>query len=170
MVVLLLALVAGAVIAAEPAPALGRPLDADTLRGLPRTVFPDGRGLPAGSGGVAAGAELYAAQCAACHGPGGIGGTADELAGGRMPLDSDWPDKTVGTYWPWATTVFDFIRRSMPLYAPGSLSADQAYALTAWLLFRNGIVAEDTVLDAASLAAVRMPNRDGFIQVWPEDH
>ena len=171
LIALGLLLVAGPVCAGGPAtPALGRELTTAEVAALPRTVFPDGRGLPAGSGSVAEGRVLYEQQCRACHGPRGVGGTADELAGGRMPLDSEWPDKNVGTYWPYATTVFDFVRRSMPLTAPGSLSADQAYALTAWLLYRNDILPADAVLDEASLPAVRMPNRDGFIRVWPAAH
>jgi len=156
-------------LAAEPAgPTLGQRLDAAALEALPATVWPDGRGLPAGRGSVARGRELYAAKCASCHGPKGQGGTADELRRGRMPLTSASPDKTIGRYWPYATTVFDFIRRAMPMDAPGSLEAGEAYALTAYVLYLNDLLAEDAVLDAASLAALRMPNRDGFIRVHPE--
>jgi cytochrome c len=156
------------VAAQADAPRLGRSVPAAQVRALDRFVMPDGAGLPPGSGDVATGAALYARQCANCHGPEGVGGSADELAGGHMALDSEWPDKNIGTYWPYATTVFDFIRRSMPLTAPGSLSADEVYALTAYLLWRNAIIAEDAVLDARSLARVVMPNRDGFIRFWPE--
>lgn len=95
----------------------------------------------------------------------GRGATADELAGGRMPLDSDTPDKVIGSYWPYATTLFDFIARAMPLNAPKTLSPDQVYAVSAYLLYLNGLLAEDASLDAASLAAIRMPNRDGFVLI-----
>jgi mono/diheme cytochrome c family protein len=146
----------------HPGPGLGVELSPAQVATLDRTVFPDGAGLPVGSGSVAEGEALFDQRCAACHGPGGRGAVAPELAGGQMALDSEWPDKTIGTYWPYAPTLFDFIRRAMPLNAPGSLSDDQAYALTAYLLHRNDIVPADTRLDAASLPQVRMPNREGF--------
>ena len=146
-------------------PALGEALDAATLTAIDSTVFPDGRGLPAGSGSVAEGRVLFEQRCAVCHGAGGRGASAPELAGGEMGLTGEWPDKIVGTYWPHATTLFDFIRRAMPMTAPGSLSADQVYALTAYVLFLNDIVPETGRLDAEALAAVQMPNRDGFIWI-----
>ena len=105
---------------------------------------------------------LYAQHCVACHGPGGRGGPGGELAGGTQALTSNTPDQTIGTYWPYATTLFDFIRRAMPLDAPGSLEPDEVYALCAYLLAENGIIAPETELDAATLAAIVMPNRDGF--------
>ena len=155
-----------AALAAELAPPrLGRPVPAEALARGDRHVFPDGRGLPAGRGSVAQGAVLYQAQCAACHGVDGRGLTAEELVGGVGSLASAEPEKTVGSYWPHASTLFDFIRRSMPLHAPGSLKADEVYALSAWLLHANGILPAEAVLDAASLAAVRRPNRAGFVAV-----
>ena len=159
---------AAATLAFAQGPQLGRVLESHEISALPVTVWPTGRGLPPGEGSVAQGEALFLAQCAACHGPGGVGGTADELSGGQMGLTSEWPDKTIGTYWPYATTVFDFIRRAMPMTAPGSLSADDTYALTAYLLHRNELLPADAILDAASLAAVRMPNREGFDRMWPE--
>ena len=147
------------------APRLGRPVPAEALARGDRHVFPDGRGLPPGRGSVAQGARLYQAQCAACHGVDGRGLTAEELVGGVGSLATAEPEKTVGSYWPHATTLFDFIRRAMPLHAPGSLQADEVYALSAWLLHANGILPADAVLDAAALAAVRMPNRAGFVAV-----
>jgi S-disulfanyl-L-cysteine oxidoreductase SoxD len=151
-----------------PVPALGERLDAEETAALPTTIYPDGRGLPPGSGTAAEGAALFAGLCAQCHGPEGIGGSAPELAGGRAALDSEYPDQNIGTYWPHATTIFDFLRRSMPMFAPGSLEDDHYYALTAWLLERNGLWPSDQPLDAAGLASVKMPNRDGFDSYWPD--
>jgi cytochrome c len=129
--------------------------------------LPDGRGLPAGSGSVSQGKEVYEQQCVACHGANLQGGIGDKLVGGRGTLvNSDptkGPVKTVESYWPWATTLFDYVKRSMPLTAPGSLTNDQVYAVSAYILAQAKIVPEDATLDAKSLAQVRMPNRDGFI-------
>ncbi len=151
--------------AAEPYPALGEPATAAEIAAHDTMVFPDGTGLPAGRGDVATGEVLYGNQCVACHGPGGRGGPGGELAGGSEPLAGDTPDQTIGTYWPYATTLFDFIRRAMPLHAPGSLTNDEVYALCAYLLAENGIISRDTELDAAGLGAIVMPNRDGFIPI-----
>jgi len=130
------------------------------------SVFPDGTGLPSGQGDVETGKAVYQAQCAACHGPGGRGGSAEELVGqGR--LDGPTPDKTIGNYWPYATTVFDFIRRAMPLHKPGSLNNGDVYAVTAYLLYLNGLIPAETVLNAGNLPAIVMPNRKGFVSVWP---
>jgi cytochrome c len=148
--------------AAGPLPRLGMLVSpAEAARGE-RTVFPDGRGLPPGHGSAVEGAALYRAKCASCHGEGGRGATAEELAGGSGALTSAAPDKTIGLYWPYATTLFDFTRRAMPMDAPGSLSDDEVYALCAYLLFANGLVGEREEMNARSLPAVRMPNRDGF--------
>ncbi len=129
--------------------------------------LPDGRGLPKGSGSATDGEKLYQAQCASCHGDKLQGGLGDRLVGGRGTLvNSDptkAPVKTVESYWPYATTLFDYIKRAMPMLAPGSLSNDEVYAVSAYILSQGGIVAPDAVLDASSLARVAMPNRDGFI-------
>ena len=162
---MLLAAAAGAASAALGGPGLGRVLTEAELTDLRHTIYPDDSGLPPGRGSVREGARVYAAHCVSCHGPEGRGATADELAGGRMPLDSDTPDKVIGTYWPYATTLFDFIARAMPLNAPKTLSADQVYAVSAYLLHLNGLLPEDGALDAAALAAIRMPNRDGFVWI-----
>lgn len=143
-------------------PGLGQPLDERTLLALDRTVFPDGTGLPQGSGDVSLGEALFAERCAHCHGEAGAGGTAPELAYAQMPLDSEWPDQTIGSYWPYATTVFDFVRRAMPMEAPGSLSDEQTYHLTAYLLHLNGLHERDAPLTRQVLITLRMPNRDGF--------
>ncbi len=129
--------------------------------------LPDGRGLPQGSGSVEQGKLVYQAQCVACHGDRLQGGPGDRLVGGRGTLvNSDptkAPVKTVESYWPYATTLFDYVKRAMPLNAPDSLSNDEVYAVSAYILSEAKIIPPDAVLDAKSLAAVRMPNRDGFI-------
>lgn len=150
-----------------PRAALGRPAPADLIRRLDRTVASDGRGLPAGSGTVAAGHAIFADKCASCHGEEGTGGAAEPLVGGRGSLASAKPLKTVGSYWPYATTLFDYVRRAMPLTAPRSLADREVYSLVAYLLWRNGIVAADTRLDRKSLPRVRMPNRGGFVSLEP---
>lgn len=151
--------------ASLPPAAWGQALDRAAAQAGDRHVFPDGRGLPPGRGSVAEGGRLYAAHCAACHGVDARGLTAEELVGGVGSLASAEPERTVGSYWPHAPTLFDFIRRAMPLHAPGSLRDDEVYALCAWLLHGSGLLPADAVLDASRLAALRMPNRDGFVQV-----
>lgn len=127
------------------------------------TVFPDGAGLPPGQGTVAQGRALYLERCAACHGAKGEGNDDyPALAGGRGSLRSKAPILTVGSYWPYATTLWDYIRRAMPYPQPGSLTPDEVYALTAYVLHLNGIVDERTTLDRQSLPRIHMPNRDGF--------
>jgi cytochrome c len=143
----------------QPHVRLGRSLAAEPVA---PTVWPDGRGLPAGQGSVVTGERVYIERCQSCHGERGTGGSGGHLAG-RSPLDGPHPDRTVGNYWPYATTVFDYIRRAMPPQAPWSLTSDEAYALTAYVLHLGGVVAADAVLDARSLPAVRMPNREGFL-------
>jgi len=163
-----LPLVLAATAAAQTAPPHGRygigtPLTEARLAPWNIDVAPDGRSLPAGQGTVAAGRSLYAAQCAACHGAQGEGGQGDRLAGGAGTLASAKPVRTVGSYWPYATTLYDYIRRAMPLYAPQSLTSDQVYSATAYILHLNGLLPEDATLDAQALRAIRMPNRDGFV-------
>ena len=148
---------------AEASHDIGTPLTDQDLVAWNIDVAPDGRGLPAGSGDVATGAHLFAAKCAACHGAQGQGGLGDPLIGGQGTLASAKPKRTVGSYWPYATTLFDYIRRAMPYNAPESLSADEVYAVSAFLLNQNGIVPANTRLDAASLPRVVMPNHDGFV-------
>lgn len=123
----------------------------------------DGKALPPGKGTVAEGEEIFALQCASCHGETGEGDIADQLVGGQGTLNTDKPVKTVGSYWPYAPTLFDYIRRAMPLSAPQSLSNDEVYALSAYILNLNEIVDENAVLDAQSMREIQMPNRDGFV-------
>lgn len=129
--------------------------------------LPDGRGLPPGSGTVEQGKVVYQEQCAACHGANLQGGTGDRLIGGRGTLvngdPTKSPVKTIESYWPYATTIFDYVKRAMPFAAPDSLSNDQVYAVTAYILAEAKIVAPDAVMNATTLPAVKMPNRDGFI-------
>ncbi|WP_299592728.1 cytochrome c [uncultured Tateyamaria sp.] len=132
------------------------------------SIAPDGHGLPEGSGTAQLGAEIYAGSCAFCHGDSARGGPAGSLAGGIGTLTLDAHEKTVGSYWPYSTTVFDYIRRAMPYFAPGSLTDEEVYAVTAYLLHVNGIISENFVLDADTLPAIQMPNRDGFISHWPD--
>jgi S-disulfanyl-L-cysteine oxidoreductase SoxD len=120
-------------------------------------VGPDGAGLPPDRGTVAAGEQVYKAKCVACHGPTGTEGPMDKLVGEKLPV------KTIGSFWPYATTVFDYIRRAQPYDKPGSLTDEEVYGLTAWLLFRNNIISADQVIDADTLPKVKMPNRDGFV-------
>lgn len=125
-------------------------------------VRSDGRGLPAGHGTVGEGQIVFETKCAGCHGAKGEGKPADSLVGGAGTLTAAKPVKTIGSFWPYAPTLFDYVRRAMPFDAPQSLSNDEVYAVSAYLLHLNGVVASDASLDAATLAAVRMPNRDGF--------
>jgi S-disulfanyl-L-cysteine oxidoreductase SoxD len=130
-------------------------------------VRADGQGLPAGRGSVRQGETIFAQACAACHGAKGEGKPADQLVGGFGTLATAKPVRTVGSYWPYATTLFDFIRRAMPFNAPQSLTADEVYAVAAYILYLNNIVPADTVLDAGSLPKVAMPNRNGFTSPDP---
>lgn len=143
--------------------AIGTPVSAADIAAWNIDVAPDGRGLPAGSGDVATGGRIFGAKCAACHGAKGEGLIGDQLIGGSKTLTGANPKRTVGNYWPYATTLFDYIRRAMPYNAPQSLSADEVYAVSAWILNQNGIVADNARLDAHSLASIHMPNRDGFV-------
>jgi hypothetical protein len=160
-----------AIAAQAPAPArygLGRPATPDEIRAQDIDARPDGHGLPPGRGTVREGATVYAAKCASCHGPKGEGGSADRLVG-RNPGDSfahaTDPKliRTVGSYWPYATTLFDYTSRAMPFPRPGTLTADETYGLVAYILFLNGIVPEDAVMEAATLPKVLMPARDHFV-------
>lgn len=148
---------------------LGSPAPKALIEAWDIDVRPDGAGLPAGQGSVAQGRELYAQRCAACHGVRGEGGPQDRLAGGQRSLTSAAPVKTVGSFWPYATTLFDYVRRAMPFDAPQSLDDDAVYAVVAFLLHLNGIVPETAVMTRITLPSVEMPNRQGFI-AQPIDH
>jgi mono/diheme cytochrome c family protein len=144
-------------------PNLGRAASAEEIAAWDISVPPTGVGLPAGSGSVKEGESVYVAKCQGCHGAKGLGKPADPLVGGIGSLSSGKAVLTVGSYWPYATTLFDYVRRAMPTTNPQSLSDIEVYAVTAYVLYLNGIVEEGAVLDAVTLPQVAMPNRDGFV-------
>ncbi len=157
-------LVAAAPAMAADGPGLGQPIAPADLAPWDISVGPDGVGLPPGRGTAAQGEAVYAAKCQACHGEKGAGRPNDALVGGSATIASDRPAvKTVGSYWPYATTLFDYVRRAMPWNETKSLSNDELYAVSAYILHLNGVIAATDVVDAQSLPKVRMPNRDGFI-------
>jgi S-disulfanyl-L-cysteine oxidoreductase SoxD len=145
---------------------LGRTATPQEIAGWDIDIGPDGAGLPPGHGDVAQGRVVYNDKCATCHGPKGEGKPMDPLAGGFGAVFDKDGKRTVGSYWPYATTLFDFVRRAMPFNAPQSLTPDQVYAVSAYLLYLNGLVAEDATLDANSLPKVEMPNRSHFVSAF----
>jgi S-disulfanyl-L-cysteine oxidoreductase SoxD len=154
--------------AADPAQlGIGRAASPAEIARWDIDVRPDGQGLPEGRGSVRDGQKIYAETCAACHGENGQGKPADRLVGGHGTLATNEPVRTVGSFWPYATTLFDYVRRAMPFNAPQSLTADQVYAVTAYILYLNNVVPENTILDADSLPKVLMPNRYGFTSPDP---
>jgi cytochrome c len=166
----LIAMLLSAPAQAADTPHLGEPATADEIAAWDIAIGPDGDELPPGSGTARPGADLFAENSEACHGPGGENGIHDRLVGGQGTLASNAPVRTVGSYWPYATTLFDYIRRAMPYTAPQSLTDDEVYALSAYLLHRNGIIGEDDEMNAETLPAVNMPNRNGFVSAWPPGH
>src|SRR5262249_30276861 len=142
----------------------GRQATPQEIAGWDIDVSPSGAGLPPGRGDVKQGAAIFADKCAACHGAHGVGKPMDQLVGGAGTLRDKKPERTVGSYWPYATTLFDYVRRAMPLNAPQSLNPDEVYAVSAYVLFLNGLVPQDATLDANALAKIKMPNRDGFVR------
>lgn len=159
--------IAQGVIAPPQSFAIGQPASDEDIERVSITAMPDGRGLPPGSGTVGAGEAVYNRECASCHGARGIGGSSAALAG----VDFFSPDtlaadkskkRTIGNYWPYATTVFDYIRRAMPYDRPGSLATDEVYAVTAYLLYLNKLAEPDAVIDARKLPAIVMPARQFF--------
>lgn len=141
---------------------LGREATPEEVRAWDITVGPEGRELPPGSGAAGEGAQVYEVRCKECHGEAAAGGDQAALVGRPEDLKQAPPIKTVGSYWPYATTLFDYTRRAMPFEQPGTLTADQVYAVTAYILHLSGLVAEDEAMDRESLPNVQMPNRDGF--------
>jgi S-disulfanyl-L-cysteine oxidoreductase SoxD len=161
---------AGAALAADT-PGLGAKVTEADLATWDLSIGPDGAGLPPGSGTAAQGAAIYVQKCEVCHGKEGGGGVANRLVGGIGTLAGPGePVRTVGSYWPFATTVFDFTRRAMPWTQPKSLTADETYALTAYILKLNGIIGDNDAMNPDSLPKVKMPNRDGFVSAYPNKH
>jgi cytochrome c len=146
-------------------PNLGKAASPAEIASWDVSIGPDGAGLPSGSGTPRQGEQVYLAKCLACHGEKGAGKPNDQLAGGRGTLEpGQAPVKTVGSFWPYATTVFDYVRRAMPLNEPKSLRDEEVYAVVAYILWLNGVIGENDTMDAQTLPAVRMPNRDGFVR------
>ena len=154
---------AAALLAQSPKYGVGRPATAEQIRDLGIAIAPDGSGLPEGSGTVTTGREVFAAKCSKCHGEKAEGGIGPPLVGGQGTLRTAKPLKTVGSYWPYATTVWDYINRAMPFDQPGLLKPPEVYAVVAYIFNLNGIIGNNDVMDAKSLPKVKMPNRDGFV-------
>jgi len=160
---LLIPLLPAAAAAQSPTDGLGRPPTPAELQAIDIDVLPDGHGLPPGSGGVDRGKTVFAGRCALCHGATGKEGPQDVLVGGQGTLATRKPLKTVGSYWPYATTLWDYINRAMPFDHPSTLTPDDVYAVTAYILYLNGIIGEHDALDQQSLPRITMPNRHGFV-------
>ena len=158
--------VARAAMAAD-LPNLGKPIDPKDIAPWDISIMPDGTGLPPGSGTPAQGAPIFAQKCAMCHGEGGKGGIAAPVTNFAPKASLDG-GKSIANFWPYATTVFDFIRRAMPYNKPHSLTDQEVYALTAYVLRLNNLISENDVIDAKTLPKVKMPNRDNFIIRFPE--
>jgi S-disulfanyl-L-cysteine oxidoreductase SoxD len=163
--VITLAIGAGA--AAAETPRLGRPVSQTDLAQWNINILPDGTNLPPGNGTAAEGAKIYAAKCAFCHGDKGQGGHAVRLVGGPPKASLDG-GKTIANYWPYATTLFDFVRRAMPFTQPRSLTDQEVYSLVAYLLAENKLIGEKDEINSTTLPKVRMPNRDNFVVQFPD--
>jgi mono/diheme cytochrome c family protein len=162
-----LTLALSATVAVAQTPNLGKPISPADIAGWDINVLPDGSGLPPGSGTPAEGARIYVAKCSVCHGPEGKGGVNGRLVGGD-PIKTMDAEKTIANFWPYATTLFDYIRRAMPWPKPRSLTNEEVYALTAYILSLNKLIGENDTMNAQTLPKVRMPNRDGFIVRFPD--
>ena len=158
-----LALISAVAVAAD-GPNLGRVATPEEIAAWDVSIGPDGFGLPSGGGTPKQGETVYLAKCVACHGEKGTGKPNDQLVGGQGTLPGDKPPvKTVGSFWPYATTIFDYVRRAMPYNESKSLTNDEVYAVVAYILQLNGVVGENDTIDARTLPKVKMPNRDGFV-------
>jgi mono/diheme cytochrome c family protein len=162
-----LAMTAGAALAETPN--LGTPIDEAAIAAWDISILPDGTGLPKGSGTPAQGAVIFAEKCAACHGDNGKGGgPAAALVSDQKIAGISAAQKTIRNFWPYSTTIFDFIRRAMPFQMPRSLSDDEVYALTAYILAENKLIGASDMMNAQTLPKVQMPNRDNFIIRFPD--
>lgn len=160
---LVLALIAFSPASAEQRFGFGETPTEEQIAGWNTDIRYDGQGLPEGSGSVQQGERLFEEQCIQCHGPQGNGKPMVPLKGGRGSLDTADPLKTVGSYWPYAPVIMDYVHRAMPMPQPNSLSTDELYALTAYILHINDVLPADAELDADTLRSIEMPNRDGFV-------
>ena len=149
-------------------PNLGKPISPDEAAAWDISILPDGTGLPPGNGTPVEGSQIYAQKCALCHGENGKGATNRALVGGLPVTGGIDTPKTIANFWPHATTLFDFIRRAMPWQQPRTLTDDEVYALTAYILALNKIIGENDAMNAVALPKVPMPNRDGFIVRFPD--
>jgi S-disulfanyl-L-cysteine oxidoreductase SoxD len=160
-----LALLVGYGAALAESPGLGKIASPEEIASWDISIGPDGAGLPPGSGTPQQGEQVYLAKCVGCHGEKGAGKPNDQLVGGQGSLGpGQAPVKTVGSFWPYATTLFDYIRRAMPLNESKSLRDEEVYAVVAYILLLNGVIGESDTIDAQTLPKVRMPNRDGFVR------
>jgi cytochrome c len=155
-------------IIAEESPNLGKAADISLIKNWDISIGTDGYELPAGSGDAIIGKEIYNQQCIACHGAKGEGLLNDKLAGGHGSLVTDKAVKTIGSYWPYATTIFDYIRRAMPYLSPKNLTNEEVYALTAYMLYINNIIPEEMIINSEILPTILMPNKENFIISYPE--
>ena len=147
---------------------LGRPATSAEIAGWDIDVSPDGSGLPPGQGSALEGKAIFEGKCAFCHGTRGEGKPMDQLVGAIGSMNDVKPRKTVGSFWPYATTLFDYVHRAMPFNAPQSLTSDEVYAVCAYILFLNKIIAEDAVLNAKTLPQIKMPYADHFVSAYPQ--
>jgi S-disulfanyl-L-cysteine oxidoreductase SoxD len=154
--------------ASAETPNLGKPISEADISAWDISIQPDGTGLPKGSGTSAQGMAIFAEKCASCHGNNGKGGVAAAVVDDRPLAGISAANKTIKNFWPYATTVFDFIRRAMPFQSPRSLTDDEAYALTAYILAQNKLIGEGETINAETLPKVKMPNRDNFIIRFPD--
>ena len=161
-----LAMITGASLAESPN--FGKPIDEAAIAAWDISIMPDGTGLPKGSGTPAQGAPIFAEKCSGCHGENGKGGEANALISDRELIGISAAQKTIKNFWPYSTTVFDFIRRAMPFQMPHSLNDDEVYALTAYILAGNKLIGPDDAMDAQTLPKVKMPYRDNFILRFPD--
>ena len=163
---LLLTLTTGASLAETPG--LGKPIDEAAIAAWDISILPDGTGLPKGSGTPARGAAIFAEKCVSCHGDNARGGPAAALVSDAQLSGISAAQKTIKNFWPYSTTIFDFIRRAMPFQMPRSLTDDEVYALTAYILAENKLIGANDTMDAQTLPKVKMPNRDNFIIRFPD--
>jgi S-disulfanyl-L-cysteine oxidoreductase SoxD len=161
-------LASGMALAQSPTYKIGRPPTEAEMRQWDNVVGADGKELPPGSGTAVEGAKIYAVKCTYCHGKTGVEGPYPRLIGGKGTVNTPTPILTTGSFWPYATTIWDYINRSMPRDAEGSLTPSEVYSLTAWILFKNDIIKETDAMDPKTLVELQMPNRNGFYPAKPE--